>query len=174
MTADFKLLCELQTKLQLRFTSFAFLRFFQTIFLFTNWLYKRLDRQVYLMLTKQGSFDQRTKLYLLLSNLSNHIRHLKCLQHWTYLSKFPCAWSILCNVQSRFTYVKNSIMVYKIRDKSWTQTLDGVYTELSCVNSRQFQVISHLRRNKKQTTVINIRKYRRMLLACNLTLKTSS
>ena len=161
MTADFKLLCELQTKLQLRFTSFAFLFFFQTIFLFTNWLHKRLDRQV-----------QRRKLYLLLSNLSNHIRHPKCLQHWTYLSKFP--WSILCNVQSRFTYVKNSIMVYKIRDKSWTPTLHGVYTELSCVNSRQFQVILHLRRNKKQTTVINIRKYRRMLLACNLTLKTSS
>ena len=32
-------------------------------------------------------------------------------------------------------------MVYNIKDKSWIQTLDGVYTELTCVNSRQFQVI---------------------------------
>ena len=66
--------------------------------------------------------------------------------------------NIVCNVQSWFTYVKNSIMVYNIKDKSWIQTLDGVYTELTCVNSRQFQVILLLRRYKGQTAVINIRK----------------
>ena len=66
--------------------------------------------------------------------------------------------NIVCNVQSWFTYVKNSIMVYNIKDKSWIQTLDGVYKELTCVNSRQFQVILLLRRYKEQTAVINIRK----------------
>ena len=49
-------------------------------------------------------------------------------------------------------------MVYNIKDKSWIQTLDGVYTELTCVNSRQFQAILLLRRYKEQTAVINIRK----------------
>ena len=153
MTADFKLLCELQTKLQLRFISSAFLRFFQTIFLFTNWLHKRLAE---FFLQTDLSNANKTELS---SGVPSEQPHSSPKMS-SALNVSVKVWliNIVCNVQSWFTYVKNSIMVYNITDKSWIQTLDGVYTELTCVNSRQFQVILLLRRYKEQTAVINIRK----------------